>query len=267
MPFLRRRFMPLLFAAVLLLPAAVPAAASTDSAVASAESAALTYANDKRTSKGLRPLRLDTRLQTIAHDRAVTMASEDELNHKQADGNSASTLMDQAGIKRYGAGEIIAFNYPSNYTTSAKTAIQQWIDSSGHYAILMSANYNYVAFGMAVSPDSGRRYWAGVFIKGPDRTPAWVKQYAPVKQYYTSTRTRVTFRWAGADTLLQVLTSGLRSYEIARRTDDGAWVSYPATRGTSVTTTWARGHTYQFRVRALDWAGNWSGWRTVTVTL
>ena len=259
--------MPLLIAAALLLPAAVPAAASTDSAVASAESAALTYANYERTSRGLRPLRLDTRLQEIAHARAVTMASEDELSHAQADGTNVFDLLSAAGITRYRAGEIIAYNSTSSYTSSAYGAIKQWIKSSGHRAILLSSDYNYVAFGMAVSPDSGRRYWAGVFIKGPDRTPAWVKQSSPVKQYYTSTRTRVTFRWSGADTALQVLTSGLRYYEIARRTDDGEFVSYPVTKGTSISTTWGRGHTYQFRVRAVDWAGNWSGWRTVTVTL
>ena len=266
MPFTRRGFVPLFVAVALLLPAAVPVAASTDAAVASAEAAGLTYANSARTSRGLRVLRLDTRLQQIAHDRAVTMASEDVLSHDQADGTNVFDQLTAAGITRYRAGEIIAYNSVSTYTSSAKGAISQWLGSSPHRAILLSSDYNSVAFGMAVSA-SGRRYWAGVFIKGPDRTPAWVKQSAPVKQAYTSTRTRVTFRWTGADTLLQVLTSGLRSYEIARRTDDGDWVSYPATKSTSLSTTWARGHTYQFRVRALDWAGNWSGWRTVSVTL
>jgi uncharacterized protein YkwD len=266
MPVSRRRFMPLVVAVALLLPAAVPAAASTSSAVTSAESAALTYANRERAERGLKPLRLDPRLQEIAHGRAETMASENELSHDQADGNNVFDLLSAAGITRYRAGEIIAYNYASNYTSSAAGAISQWIRSSGHYAILMSADYNYVAFGMAAH-SSGRRYWAGVFIKGPDRTPAWVKQSSPIKQYYTSTRTRVTFRWSGADTILQVLTSGLRSYEIARRTDGGDWVSYPATKATSMSTTWARGHTYGFRVRALDWAGNWSGWRSVTITL
>ena len=106
-----------------------------------------------------------------------------------------------------------------------------------------------------------------MFIKGPDRTGAWSKLYSPIKQVYSSTRTRVTFRWAGGDTKLQVLTSGLRYYEIQRRVAGGVWASYGATKATSLTTSWARGNTYEFRVRALDWAGNWSGWKTVTVTL
>ena len=266
MPITRRRFVPLIVAVALLLPAAVPVAASTDPAVATAESAALTYANYQRTSRGLRPLRLDSRLQTIAHGRAETMASENKLSHDQADGTNVFDLLSQAGITRYRAGEIIAYNTVSSYTGSAKGAISQWINSSGHRAILLSKDYNYFAFGMAVS-SSGRRYWAGVFIKGPDRTGAVAKLSSPVKTAYTSTRTRVTFRWTGADRPLQVLTSGLRSFETQRRTDGGNWVSYGATKATSMTTTWAKGHTYQFRVRAVDWAGNWGGWRTVTVTL
>jgi uncharacterized protein YkwD len=267
MPASRRRFLPFFFALALVLPAAVPAAASVDTAVTSAEAAALTYANKERTARGLVPLRLDSRLQAIAHGRAETMASEDELSHDQADGNNVFDLLSAADITRYRAGEIIAWNTWDSYTTSAKGAIAQWIKSSGHRAILLSKDYNYVAFGMAVSPDSGRRYWAGVFIKGPDRTGAWSKLYAPVKTYYSASRTRVTFRWTGADTKLQVLTSGFRSFEIQRRGYGGEWTSYGSTKATSLTTTWARGYTYQFRVRAVDWAGNWGSWKTVTVKL
>lgn len=267
MPASRRRFLPLLFAVALVLPAAVPAAAGSDPAVSSAEAAALTYANKERTARGLVPLRLDSRLQEIAHARAETMASEDELSHDQADGSNVFDLLSAADIKRYKAGEIIAWNTWDSYGTSAKGAIAQWIKSSGHRAILLSGDYNYVAFGFAVSPDSGRRYWAGVFIKGPDRSGAWSKLYTPVKTAYSSSRTKVTFRWTGADTKLQVLTSGLRSFEIQRRVSAGEWVSYGSTKATSLTTSWARGYTYEFRVRAVDWAGNWGGWKTVVVKL
>jgi uncharacterized protein YkwD len=267
MPASPRRFLPLLFAAALLLPAAAPVAAGEDTAVATAEAAALAYANKERTARGLVPLRLDSRLQEIAHGRAVTMASEDELSHDQADGNNVFDLLSEAAITRYRAGEIIAWNTSSDYVASAKGAIGQWINSSGHRAILLGRDYNYVAFGFAVSPNSGRRYWAGVFIKGPDRSGAWSKLYAPLKESYSSTRTKVKFRWTGDDTRLQVLTSGLRYYQIQRRLAGGDWVSYGATKATSLTTSWARGYTYEFRVRAVDWAGNWGGWKTVIVKL
>ena len=51
------------------------------------------------------------------------MASEDELSHDQADGNNVFDLLSAAGITRYKAGEIIAWNTWSTYTSSAKGAI------------------------------------------------------------------------------------------------------------------------------------------------
>ncbi len=259
---------PFLLAALLLLPAAAPVAATTvDPSISAAESAALTYANKERTARGLVPLRLDSRVQAVAHARAETMASADVLSHDQADGNDAFDLLTAAGVKRYGAGEIIAYNTTSTLTTSAKGAITQWMNSSGHRAILLSGNYNYVGFGMAVSSKSGKRYWAGVFIKGPDLSGAWTKLSSPTKQIVDASRTRVSFRWSGADTQLQVLTAGLRYYVAERRIAGGEWASYGTMTATSLTTSWARGHTYEFRVRAVDKVGNWGGWKAVTVTL
>ena len=36
---------------------------------------------------------------------------------------------------------------------------------------------------------------------------------------------------------------------------------------TRKTITWTRGKTYEVRVRARDKAGNWGGWRTLTIRL
>ena len=265
---LRRRFAPLLLAGLFLVPSAAPVSATTTvSAASTAESAALTYANNERTAHGLVALRLDPRVQAIAEGRAQVMAQTDQLSHDQADGNNVFDLLSAAGITWYGAGEIIAWNTTSNLAASAKQAVAQWMGSSPHRAILLSKDYDYVAFGVSVSPTSGKRYWAGVYIKGPDRTGAWTHLYAPTKHILSSTRSRVSFHWTGADTRLQVLTSGLRYFEVQRRFAGGTWVSYGHTTATSLSTSWARGHTYEFRVRAVDRAGNWGSWKTVSVTL
>lgn len=268
MSVLLRRATPVVLATMLVLSLVGPAtvAASTSPAVTAAEAAALTYANNERTARGLVPLRLDPRVAEIAHGRAETMADEDELSHDQADGNNVFDILSANDITWYGAGEIIAWNNTSNLTSSAKGAVSQWMHSTGHRNILLSKSYNYVAFGMAVSA-SGKRYWAGVYIKGPDLSGAWTKLYTPTKQILSSTRTKVTFRWTGSDTALQVLTAGLRYYEIQRRVAGGEWASYGATTATSLSTSWARGATYEFRVRAVDRVGNWGGWKTVTVGL
>jgi len=263
-----RRSIPIMLAGLLLLPAAAPVGATTtaDPTVAAAQSAALAYANKERTSRGLVALRLDPRVLAVAQARAEAMAQADVLSHMQADGNTASALLSAASIRWYGVGEIIALNFDAILASSASGAIAQWMNSSPHRAILLSTNYNYVAFGVAVST-TGKRYWAGVFIKGPDRTGARARLYTPVKQVLSATRTRVKFRWTGSDVRLQVLTSGLRNYELQRRRAAGTWVAYASTTATSLTTSWARGRTYEFRVRAVDKAGNRGSWKTVTVRL
>lgn len=262
-----RRIAPLALAVLLILPAAATATATTTDPVTAAQAAALTYANQERTSRGLVPLRLDSRVQAIAHARAETMAESDELSHDQADGNNVFDILSANEIAWSGAGEIIAWNNTSSLTPSAKGAISQWIHSSGHKAILLSKGYNYVAFGVAVSPSSGKSYWAGVFIKGPDRSGAWTSLYSPTKHFLSSTRTKVSFHWTGSDTQLQVLTAGLRYYQAERRVVGGEWASYGNMTATSLSTSWARGFTYEFRVRAVDRVGNWGGWKTVTVRL
>jgi hypothetical protein len=78
-------------------------------------------------------------------------------------------------------------------------------------------------------------------------------------------RVKVTVRWTGADTKLQVLTSGFRYYQVQKSVDGAAWYDYGTRTTPSLTRTWARGHTVVVRVRARDKAGNWGLWRTVTV--
>ena len=77
---------------------------------------------------------------------------------------------------------------------------------------------------------------------------------------------RVTVRWTGNDTRLQVLTSGLRYFEV-----EGGGPVAPGTRGArrrrpAITASWVRGATYEFRVRSRDRAGNWGAWRRSAVT-
>lgn len=71
------------------------------------------------------------------------------------------------------------------------------MNSSGHRAIVLSTGYYYAAFGMAISPTTGKRYWAGVFLKEPDRTAAWSRVGTVSKTILDQTYARVTVRWSG----------------------------------------------------------------------
>jgi len=72
----------------------------------------------------------------------------------------------------------------------------------------------------------------------------------------SSGRLPIRLTWTGSDAL-----SGIASYEVARQTDGGAWSTPTTLIGTSQTPTLSSGHTYRFRVRAVDKAGNVSGWQ------
>ncbi len=71
----------------------------------------------------------------------------------------------------------------------------------------------------------------------------------------------VTWSWSGDDILLAALTAGLRSFEIQRRVDGGAWISIWTSTGRRSWSTYVpAGHRISVRVRARDNAGNVGSW-------
>ncbi len=74
----------------------------------------------------------------------------------------------------------------------------------------------------------------------------------------SSSRVDVVLPWTGSDDR-----SGIARYELQRRTDGGAWTNVSTTLTKPTTTrSLATGHSYRFRVRAVDRAGNVSAWAT-----
>jgi uncharacterized protein YkwD len=264
-----RRLVPLLLAGLLLVPLAGPVAAEeapppTDEAQLLKDGLDLVnLTNSKRAALGLIALRADPALMAIARDRARVMAADDVMSHTESDGTKVWDRMNDAGLTWYAAGEILAWNhYPVEYSTAE--AIRAWMASPGHRAIMVSTGYNYVGFGAAVSAD-GKRYFAGVFAKRPDHTGAWAKFRKTWMYTVDSRHKRVTIRWRGGDTRLQVLTSGLRYFQVRWRRAGGDWHTSATTTATRKSVTFVRGRTYEVQVRARDRAGNWGTWRAMTV--
>lgn len=257
-----RRLLPLLIGIALLLPAAVPASAATGDVPSQGEASMLKLINAERTKRGLVSMRLDTRLAAIARNRSDYQARTGDADHTQGS-NTVFDMIEDANIRWYAAGEIIAQNrYYPTLLDSAKTAVSGWLGSSTHRPILLSKGYNYVGIGFATNPDNDRRYWTAVFMKGPDRTRPWAEA-GRVSKSAVSTGIRVTLRWSGADRRLQVLTSGLRYFQVQRRTPTGSWRSWPTTTSTYKRVTYPRNRTVYVRVRSRDRAGNWSAWDTI----
>ena len=237
----------------------------TAATLAQAELDLVTLTNSKRSAAGLVVVRKDPDLMAIARTRAEVMAANDVMSHTEPNGQNVFDRIRDAGLTWYGAGEIIAWNTAAALDYSASFAVKAWMDSPGHKAIIMSKGYNYVGFGLAISPETGKRFWAGVYMKGPDRTGAWAKIGSVGSTVVDATHARVTTKWTGNDTRLQVLTSGLRYYQVQQRKDGGAWTDYGVVTSTTFAKTWPRGHTYDVRVRARDKAGNWGAWSVKTI--
>jgi uncharacterized protein YkwD len=241
---------------------------SLDPATVTAEEAHMVrLLNADRMVRGLVPVRVDTRLMAIARGRSADMVAKDYFSHTQPDGRNVFDILTSSHITWYSAGEIIAWNnYPTDLT--ATTANRQWMDSASHKAIIISTNFNYVGVGLAVDPETGKKLWTGVFMKGPDRTGARASVGTPtVGSGSTVTTRRVTLSWSGSDVRLQVLTAGLRSFVIQRKIDDGSWVTILSTTDRSLTLAISKGHLNQFRVAARDRVGNRGSWVTTTVDL
>jgi len=247
----------------------VPAPASAaDLTVSQAEQEAVRLLNLDRTKRGLVPLRVDSRLMAIARARSSDMAAKRYFGHTSPSGVDVFDMLNASTVKWYSAGEIIAWNSWPTLALSAHVANDGWMNSTGHRNIILSSSNNYFGVGVAVGA-SGKKYWTAVFIKGPDRTGAWVRQAAPTVRAGTTTTTRrVTFNWNGGDVRLPVLTSGFRSYQVQRRVNDGSWVTvWSTTTGTSYSPTVRLGDKLEIRVRARDRAGNWGAWRLQKVDL
>jgi len=264
-----RRLSPLALAFIFVIGLA-PAAFAADTvdesgtAISTAERSVLTLTNRRRTDAGLVPLRWDGRMADLARQRAAYMANTGEFAHTQANGTDVFAMIASNGITWYGAGEIIAWNTAAALDYSAAFAVQGWMGSPSHRAIVMSTGYNYVGFGLAIA-SNGQRYWAGVYLKGPDRTGASARTGTVSKTTLSRTRVRVTLRWSGSDVRLQVLTSGLRYFQVQGRRRGGSWHDYGTTTATREVRRWYRNGTYEFRVRARDRAGNWGAWVIKTV--
>jgi uncharacterized protein YkwD len=240
-------------------------AGPADLSAATVESSLAAMINADRAAVGLLPLRLDSRLSAIAHERSASMAAAGQLSHIQSDGQTMVDLVRAAGITWYSLGETIGWNNYPSLSASTRVVNQGWMTSPEHVAIIRSTAFNYFGVGLSTTA-SGDRYWTAIFLRGPDRTAPSATMGAPMSGSYVTLASRsqvrlVTWSWTGTDLQLAVLTSGLRSFEVQRRIDGGAWVSiWTSTTRRSWSTSVSVGQRVQVRVRARDNAGNVGAW-------
>ena len=110
--------------------------------------------NAERTKQGLSALTIDTKVQQAALVRAKE--STQSFSHTRPNGSSFSTALTEAGVSYRTAGENIAYGQ-----STPQQVMNAWMNSSGHRANILNANYTTIGVGYTVI--NGTAYWAQLF--------------------------------------------------------------------------------------------------------
>jgi uncharacterized protein YkwD len=211
------------------------------------EATILALVNAQRASRGLVPLRYHAKLTTLAGDRVAVLASKGVLSHTVP--GCLKCQLGERGIQWFSFGEVLASTSRDWGDAAARSLVDAWKGSPGHWAILMSSAFNYLGVGVAYRSSTGMSYGGIVVSESKDQTSPWAKMVSK-----SAKGTTVTWTWSGADTALQRHTAGLKSFDVQYRVDGGTWKTIAAGTGYK---SWslssrARGHWYGLRVRSRD---------------
>lgn len=114
----------------------------------------LTTINQERVKRGLPKLIEKSELNCAASKQADYIGSRKICSHTGAGGSSPGDRIKSCGLRPLAWGEIVACGQ-----RTPRAAVDAWIKSPGHNAIMFSKTYRY--FGGAMS----NNYWTVVFTK------------------------------------------------------------------------------------------------------
>ncbi len=102
----------------------------------------LDLVNQERKKAGLKPLGLNTSLSKMAMDKAQDMINNNYFDHQSPTYGSPFDMMRAYGITYHSAGENIAKGQ-----TSATEVMNQWMNSPGHRANILSNSFTQIGIG------------------------------------------------------------------------------------------------------------------------
>lgn len=114
----------------------------------------LALINEERTSRGLQPLQLETRLNESSEDHSAWMLNTDTFSHTGAGGSSATQRMRDAGFDFSGSwrsGENIAWQSERGapgISDDVAQLHQSLMDSPGHRANILNPDFKYIGIGI-----------------------------------------------------------------------------------------------------------------------
>ncbi|MFY2823744.1 CAP domain-containing protein [Ruegeria sp. MALMAid1280] len=127
----------------------------------------LALINEERTSRGLNPLKLETRLNDSAEDHSAWMLNTDTFSHTGSNGSSATERMQDAGFDFSGnwrSGENIAWQSErgaQGISDDVEQLHQSLMNSPGHRANILNPDYEYIGIGIEEGNYNG---WDAVMV-------------------------------------------------------------------------------------------------------
>lgn len=137
--------------------------------------------NAERAAKSLGALTMDEGLRTVARAHSQDMIDRSFFDHTNPDGDNVGGRLTEAGITYAMAGENIAWNM--GYADPVATAVEGWMNSPGHRANILRAEFTHTGIGIAVTADH-TYYFTQVFT-GPSKSSgspcAEIYTYGPIR--------------------------------------------------------------------------------------
>ncbi|MFA5527669.1 MAG: SafA/ExsA family spore coat assembly protein [Peptostreptococcales bacterium] len=133
--------------------------ASTQSSGRAFELEVIRLVNVERSKNGLKPLSENWELSRVARYKSEDMMSKGYFSHTSPTYGSPFDMMRNFGIRYQTAGENIAYGQKS-----AAQVMEGWMNSSGHRANILNANFTQIGVGYAVK-SNGTPYWTQMFIR------------------------------------------------------------------------------------------------------
>jgi uncharacterized protein YkwD len=138
--------------------AAAPQAAQAPDKLTAEETRLIEATNAERSKLKLPPLKVDPVLLKIAREHSANMARLDKLGH-ELEGQTFVQRMEKAKYQALRAGENVAQGQ-----RSPDEAVAGWMQSPGHKANILQAEYTHIGVGLATSK-SGQAYYTQVFAQ------------------------------------------------------------------------------------------------------
>lgn len=113
-----------------------------DESITSFEQQVIDLTNEKRASRGLKPLNANWELSRVARYKSQDMANNKYFSHTSPTYGSPFNMIKNFGIKYRSAGENIAYGQ----RTPAQV-VNSWWNSAGHRANMLNANYTDIGVG------------------------------------------------------------------------------------------------------------------------